>query len=193
MSSMAEPEERVRRALPVADLSDVDAALGLGDDRLREALQKVRAADVGRDLSRRSVEEGRKLLRASDDRSAALIFRSANPSVAASVLGACDIGHSARLLGFLPVERQVAILDRIGDREARDRINADLDANDRRDIQRLRALDPSAVGRFATPKIWRCERGSAVGDALELLRQQQEEIEVAQKHDPRRARAVRGH
>jgi magnesium transporter len=179
MSTIAQSEERVRRALPLADLSEIDAALAVEGDQLREALKKVRAADVGRDLSRRSVEECQRLLRATDDRSAAFMLRSANPVVAANVLRTCEPAHSVRVLGFLPVEKQVAILDRF-DLALRERINADLDANDRRDIQKLLSLVPSAVGRFATPKIWRCERGARVRDALLRLRQAEDEIEVAQ-------------
>ena len=179
MSSSVESEKPPRRALPVADLSTVDAALPQGDEALRQAMKGVRAADVGRDLSRRSVPEGSRLLRASDDRSAALILRSANPTVAANVLSTCELGQSVRMLGFLPVNTQVAILDRL-DEGLRERVTADLDAADRRDIQKLLALAPSAVGRFATPKIWRCDRAALVRDALEALRAGSEEIEVAQ-------------
>jgi len=179
MSSIAEPEQTPRRALPVADLSAVDAALPHGDDALREALKSVRAADVGRDLARRSVHEGRRLLCATDDRSAALMLRSAHPTVAASVLSSCEPEHSVRVLEFLPVNKQVAILERL-DSGLRQRVNADLDASDRRDIQKLLALEPSAVGRFATPKVWRCERTARAGEALAILRAGEGEIEVAQ-------------
>jgi magnesium transporter len=178
MSSIAEPEPP-RRALPVADLSELDAALPRGDEALRDALRKVRAADVGRDLARRSVEQGHRLLCATDDRSAALMLRSAHPVVAANVLARCEPQHSARVLEFLPVNTQVSILDRL-DHQVRERLNADLDARDRRDIQKLLALSPSAVGRFATPKIWRCDRAERAQDALALLRESDGGIEVAQ-------------
>jgi len=179
MSSITEPEDRPRRALPVADLSQVDAALPHGDEALREALKTVRAADVGRDFARRSVHEGRRLLCATDDRSAALMLRSANPMVAANVLATCAPEQSVRFLEFLPVNKQAAILDKL-DRDVRERVHADLDARDRRDIQKLLALEPSAVGRFATPKIWRCDRAARVADALAALRAAEGEIEVAQ-------------
>jgi magnesium transporter len=42
------------------------------------------------------------------------------------------------------------------------------------------SLDPSAVGRYATPKVWRCDRGARVRDALARLHEGREEIEVAQ-------------
>jgi len=161
----------------VADLSGVDAALPQGDEALREALKKVRAADVGRDLARRSLEDSKRLVCATDDRSAALMLRSAHPAVAANVLSSCAPDHSVRMLEFLPVNKQVAILNHL-DSEARERVHADLDASDRRDIQKLLALAPSAVGRFATPKVWRAERGARVRDALALLRANA--IEVAQ-------------
>src|SRR5437868_260169 len=67
MSTIAQSEQ-THRALPLADLSTIDTALRQSDDALREALKSVRAADVGRDLSRRSTEQGQRLLRAADDR-----------------------------------------------------------------------------------------------------------------------------
>src|SRR5262245_27965896 len=100
--SGAVAEETVKSAVPIADLGALDVALTLGGDALKEAIRKTRPADVGRDLSRRSVEEGRALVQASDDRRAAAILRSAHPAVAANVLTTCDPAHSARLLSFMP-------------------------------------------------------------------------------------------
>ena len=125
------------------------------------------------------MDRRRRLLCATDDRSAALMLRSANPVVAANVLSSCEPEQSVRFLEYLPVNKQVAILDRL-DSRLRDRVHADLDAADRRDIQKLWALVPSAVGRFATPKIWRCERTARVRDALDTLRAGENAIEVAQ-------------
>src|SRR5260221_13232114 len=85
MSTIAQSEQ-TPRAVPLADLSTIDTALRQSDDALREALKSVRSADVGRDLSRRSVEQGRRLLRAADDRSAPMMLRSANPASAAQLL-----------------------------------------------------------------------------------------------------------
>ena len=77
-----ELEAPVRSAVPVADLGAVDAALAAGgEDALREALRKVRPADLGRDLSRRSIDEGRRILAASEDRAAAATLRAAHPAV----------------------------------------------------------------------------------------------------------------
>ncbi len=180
MSSLAGPEEEpINRALPVADLSGIDAALPRGEEALREALKKVRAADVGRDLSRRSLENSHRLVCATDDRSAALMLRSAHPVVAANVLSRCAPDHSVRVLEFLPINKQLAILNHFQP-DARDRVHADLDASDRRDIQKLLALSPSAVGRFATPKVWRVARTATVRDAMASLRSNEAEIDVAQ-------------
>ncbi len=180
MSSLAGPEEKpINRALPMADLSGVDAALPQGDEALREALKKVRAADVGRDLSRRSVEQSHRLVCATDERSAALMLRSAHPVVAAHVLSRCAPDHSVRVLEFLPINKQMAILNHFQP-DARDKVHADLDASDRRNIQKLLGLSPSAVGRFATPKVWRAERTARVREALALLRSDDGAIEVAQ-------------
>jgi magnesium transporter len=179
MSALTQTEQPVRRAVPEADLSIIDAALRQPGDALRDALKKVRSADVGRDLSRRSVEQGQRLLKASDDRSAAMMLRTANPVVAAKLLGACDVEHAVRMLEFLPVDKQVAILDSL-DPDLRERVKATLDSSDRRDIQKLLSYPPSAVGRYATPKIWRCDRKAGVRDAMQELRSRNEDIEVAQ-------------
>jgi len=178
MSTIAQSEQ-THRALPLADLSTIDTALRQSDDALREALKSVRAADVGRDLSRRSAEQGQRLLRAADDRSAAMMLRSANPVVAANLITECDLKHAARILEFLPIEKQVAILDAL-DESFRDRLKSELDATDRRDIQKLLSYPPSAIGRYATPKIWRCDRKAKVKDALNELRSRADDVEVAQ-------------
>src|SRR5690348_13934626 len=127
--SGAQTAEVVRNAVPVADLSAVEEALDAGGDALRAALLKVRPADVGRDLSRRSLDEGRRLLEASDDRRAAAMLRGAHPAVSANVLASCDPAHGARLLGFMPTDHQVAILGAM-EEEPRGRIQGALDPED---------------------------------------------------------------
>src|SRR5437764_175141 len=108
--SGAQAGEVVKSAVPIADLSQIDLALEGDAGALRAAVHKVRPADLGRDLSRRSIEEGRRLLEACDDRRASAMLRAAHPSVAGNVLGSCDPAHGARILGFMPTDHQVAIL-----------------------------------------------------------------------------------
>jgi magnesium transporter len=79
----------------------------------------------------------------------------------------------------LPIEKQVAILDAL-DESFREPLKAELDATDRRDIQKLLSYPPSAIGRYATPKIWRCDRKAKVKDALNELRSRADDVEVAQ-------------
>ena len=68
---------RDRQECPVADLVAVDAALKGDDAALREAVRGVRPADLGRDLSRRSLKVVRRIVEANDDRRAATILRTA--------------------------------------------------------------------------------------------------------------------
>jgi Mg/Co/Ni transporter MgtE len=106
-------EEDVHSAVPVPDLSFLDHALrGNGED-LKHALKNVRPADLGRELSRRSVAEGTKLLHAIDDRHGAAMLRAAHPVAAASLLSGCEGERAARLLAFLPTEHEVAILSQV--------------------------------------------------------------------------------
>jgi magnesium transporter len=178
MTTGIESEPPVRSALPAADLSLVDAALeGRGD--LRAAVQASRPADLGRDLSRRSPVHARRLLEAADDRRAAAMLRAAHPAVAAGLLAHCEPAHIGRLLAFMPTEHLAAMLAPLGAKD-RDRVESSLDAGRRADIERLLGCKETAVGRLATPKIWRCGRGLTVGAALEILRRSADQIEVAQ-------------
>ncbi len=177
---MSGPEvETPRSALPSADLTLVERALRGAPEQLKDALQRVRPADLGRDLSRRSAVQVRQILRASDDRRAAAMLRAAHPVAAAKAMAACDPGHAGRLLSFIPTEHQVSILGALG-AAARDAIEATLEPASRAQLQRLLAHPESAVARLMTPKIWRCDRRATAGQALEVLRANSGSIEVAQ-------------
>src|SRR5579871_574925 len=103
------PTEEVHTAVPIPDLSFLDGVIG-DLAALKEAVHRIRPADLGRELSRRSLDEGRRLVEAYDDRRAAAMLRSAHPAVAANVIAACDPAPAARRLGYMPIEHQVAIL-----------------------------------------------------------------------------------
>jgi magnesium transporter len=166
-----------RTALPPADLRLIDEALaGRGD--LRAAVAKVRPADIGRDLSRRSLEHARRVLEACDDRRGAAVLRAAHPAVAASLLAHCEPAHLARLLAFMPTEYVAKMLGPLGSAD-RARVEAALDPGRKADIERLLSYGESAVGRLATPKVWRCDRTATVGAALDVLAENTDQIEVA--------------
>jgi magnesium transporter len=59
------------------------------------------------------------------------------------------------------------------------RIERALPPDDKQTIDRLLGYSEAAVGRLMTPKIWRCGRDKTVRDALEELRVQCDDIEVA--------------
>ena len=176
--SGASTEEVVRSAIPIADLSAIDAALDSGDKSLKEAVRKVRPADVGRDLSRRSLKEGRRLLEASDDRRAGATLRAAHPAVAGRLLATCEPGHAGRLLGFMPTDAQVAMLG-VLERDERERIEQTLAVQHKAALERLLAEPAATVGRIMTPKVWRCEQSWTVAQALAFLKQNKDQIEVA--------------
>ena len=172
-------EEAVRSAVPVADLAVIDAALTRGADALREAVKKVRPADLGRDLSRRNISDAKLLVEACDDRRAAAILRSAHPAVAANVLAECSVGHAARLIAFLPTDHQTSILAAVP-AALRQSIQDALPAADKEIIARLLAYPSPVVGRLMTPKVWRCQESSTAAEALATLRAGADAIEVAQ-------------
>ena len=172
-------EEVVRSAVPIADLSVVEQALRGDVQTLKAALKKVRPADIGRDLSRRAISVGCRILEASDDRNAAATLRAAHPSVAARLLAKTDVARAARTLSFMPTDHQVAILGAL-DADDRSRVEGALSEGDRATLSRMLAFPESAVGRLMTPKVWRCERTQTIEGALKVLADAADDIEVAQ-------------
>ncbi|HEX4456256.1 MAG TPA: magnesium transporter [Kofleriaceae bacterium] len=174
-----EDGEDVHSAVPVPDLSFLDRPLrGGDDDALKRALKNVRPADLGRELSRRSVADGTKLLHAIDDRHGAAMLRAAHPAAAASLLSGCEGDRAARLLAFLPTEHEVAILSQVP-ADARAKIEQAYTAEQKASIDRQLAHPEPAVGRLMTAKIWRCESTKTAGEAMAGLRAQDADIEVA--------------
>jgi magnesium transporter len=180
MSGAPDAEEAVHSAVPIPDLTPIDVALraGAGPDALRTAVKQFRPADLGRDLSRRPIAEGRAILDAIDDRRGAAMLRAAHPVVAAKLLGELDAPRTCHLLQFIPTDQEVAILGELPS-ERRAEIERAYTPDEKATIDRLLAYPESAVGRIMTPKIWRCDRTRTVGDALDTLRTDADEIEVA--------------
>jgi magnesium transporter len=188
MSGAGPDPDEVHSAIPVPDLSVIDEALRAGPDALKDAVQKVRPADLGRDLSRRTSEEACAILAAIDDRRGAAMLRAAHPVVAAQLLAQIDVKRAVHLLGFVPTDHEVAILGQLR-AEQRTKIEQAYPPEEKADIDRLLSYPESAVGRLMTTKIWRCERTMGesptrtsprtAGDAMDALRMNTEEIEVA--------------
>ena len=173
-------EEFVRSAVPVPDLSAIDVALEAGGDALKAAVKLVRPADLGRDLSRRPIAEGCAILGAIDDRRGAAMLRAAHPMVAAQLLAATEPSRTCHLLAFLPTEHEVAILAALPP-DDRARIERAYTPDEKAAVDRLLAYPETAIGRIMTPKIWRVDRATVrtVGEAMDVLRDQADEIEVA--------------
>jgi magnesium transporter len=176
MSGSIEAEETVRTAVPVADLGELERALRGGD--LALALKHVRPADVGRELSRLHVDDGRRILEAADERYGGAILRSAHPAVAARVLARSDPKCATCALAHLPTDTQVAILGQLAPEE-RERLEQTLDPESKTTLGRLLSQHASSVGRLMTPKIWRVEKNATAGEALRKLRENATGIEVA--------------
>lgn len=165
--SAAETEVVVRSAVPVPDLSAIDEGLAAGVVRLKEVVQLVRPADLGRDLSRRTIDQARRILDASDDRRAAAMLRAAHPAVAANVFGVCQADRAARILDFMPTDHQVAILGAMQPSIRAQRQDA-LGPAEKVKVERILSYGETAVARLMTPKVWRCQRTMTIGDALEV-------------------------
>ena len=170
--------EPVKTAVPVVDLGVLDEALRTSPDALKQAVKRVRPADVGRDLSRRPLEDSKALVEAMDDRHAAATLVSAHPAVAGKLLVAIDPKRAAKLLTFVDTDHQVAILAQV-DRDERTNIESALDADEKKTIERHLQYPESAVGRAMTPKIWRAPSTATAGEAMRILRDNTDDIEVA--------------
>ncbi len=188
MSSAPDADEPVRSAVPIPDLTPIDEALRAGPGALKAVVKQFRPADLGRDLSRRPIAAGRAILDAIDDRRGAAMLRAAHPVVAAQLLGEVEAPRTCHLLQFIPTDHEVAILGELPPAR-RAEIERAYTPDEKATIDRLLAYPESAVGRIMTPKIWRCDRtagdspmrssASTVGDALDVLRADAAEIEVA--------------
>ena len=183
MSAAPDAGEPVRSVVPIPDLTPIDDALRGGPDALRAAVRMFRPADLGRDLSRRPLAEARAILDAIDDRRGAAMLRAAHPVVAARLIGELEAPRTCHLLEFLPTDHEVAILGALPP-DQRARIERAYTPDEKAAIDRQLAYPESAVGRIMTPKIWRCDRAAGasprtVGDAMDILRSQADDIEVA--------------
>lgn len=178
MSSAPDADAAPKTAIKVADLTLLDRALKGDDAELTSALKRLRPADVGRDLSRRTVDTGHRIVNASSDRNAALALRAAHHSVAARIVAAMDATRAGKLLALLPTEHRVSVMSALEPSDLA-RLEAGLTPEDRAFVERTRALDISAVGRIMTPSFWSCAPTATVGDALSTLADGAEKIEVA--------------
>lgn len=175
-------DDVVKSAVPIADLTAIDRALDAGGEALKQAVKQVRPADLGRDLSRRSIADGHAILDAIDDRRGAAMLRATHPVVAAQLIMQIAPARTCNLLAFLPTDHEIAILGALS-ADQRARIEHAHTAEERTTIDRLLAYPESAIGRITTPKIWRCDLAAhpdaTVGDALDVLRTSADDIEIA--------------
>src|SRR6188768_216908 len=102
MSAAPDADDAPKTAIKVADLTQLDRGLKGDDAEVTAALKRLRPADVGRDLSRRTVDTGRRILNACPDRNAALALRATHHSVAARIVASLDPARAGRLLSLLP-------------------------------------------------------------------------------------------
>ena len=177
MSGGGVSEEPVKSAVPVADLSVLDAALRGGADALSSALKRLRPADVGRDLSRRDPSDVKRIVEASDDRRAGAMMRIAHPAVAANVLASCDAARSAKVIAFLSTDHRVSILGHMSKAD-RARVEGAMDAPARETVEKHLKFPESSVARSMTPKVWRAVDTATAREALEVLKKGGDDIEV---------------
>ena len=178
MSGASTQDAAPKTALTVADLSPLDRALKKDDAALKEALGKLRPADVGRDLSRRTIDAGKRIVEAASERNAALILRSTHPGIAATIVASLDWAHAETLLSHMTTERRMAIVSRLEPAD-REKLEAHFDEPRRSRIAHRLTLPEGALGRFATVDAWTCIPDATVEQALAELARRHETIEVA--------------
>ncbi|MCC6333785.1 MAG: magnesium transporter [Myxococcales bacterium] len=171
-------DDAPKSALPLADLSELDRALRPRGPQLAQVLKTLRPADVGRDLSRRTVKEGVAVLRAADDRRAAAILRATHHGVAARLITELDPPRAGALLARLTTDRRIEILSQLEPKQ-REALEQGLSPEDQRFIQWTLSFPEGSVARHLSPSVWQLEESATVRDALQALQQGGERIEVA--------------
>ena len=177
-SVSASAEEGPKTALPVADLSELERALRPRGPDLAAVLKKLRPADVGRDLSRRTVHEGATILAAADDRRAAAILRASHQGVAARLVSQLDPARAGNVLARLPTELRTAVLSQLEPRQ-QEELEKGLSPEAHAFMHWTRGFPEGSVARVLSQSIWRVEQTATVGQALELLKTGGDSIEVA--------------
>lgn len=178
MSGAPTEDAAPKTALAVADLRPLDRALRASEAALKDALAKLRPADVGRDLSRRPIAEGKRILEASTERNAALVLRTAHAGVAAAIVAQMDPAHAETLLSHLTTERRMAIVSLLTEDDRR-KLEQHFEEGRRSRMEHRLALPPGSLGRIATGATWTCLADVTVGQALDELASKKDQIEVA--------------
>ena len=178
MSAAPAEDDAPKTALVVADLSSLDRALKKDEPALKEALARLRPADVGRDLSRRTVDTGRRIIEASADRDAALVLRATHAGVAARIIAAMAPERAETVLSYLTTERRTAIVAQLepGDRA---RLESHFDEGRKARLTHRLSLAAGTVGRLLCVATWNCPREATVAEALAELEKNAGTIEVA--------------
>jgi magnesium transporter len=178
MSAASTEDDAPKTALKVADLSPLDRALKKDDAALKAALDRLRPADVGRDLTRRTIDTGKRIVEVAGERNGALILRAAHAGVAATIIAAMEPAHAETILSYLTTERRVAIVTLL---EPSDRVKleAHFDEGRRTRLARRLALPVHAIGRLVTPATWTCGVAATVAEAMAVLAERNDKIEVA--------------
>lgn len=167
-----------KTALPVADLTELDRALRPRGPDLAAVLKRLRPADVGRDLSRRTVREGVAILSAADERRAAAILRAAHHGVAAQLVSELEPVLAGNLLARVPTEVRAAVLSQLKPAQ-QEVLEKGLSPAAHDFMHWTRGFPEGSVARILSQAIWRVEQGTTVGGALEVLRAGGDSIEVA--------------
>ena len=179
MSGAPTEDDAPKTALVVADLSSLDRALKKdGQAALKEALGKLRPADVGRDLSRRTIDTGRRIVETAGDRQGALMLRAAHAGIAASIIASLEPARAENILSYLTTERRTAIVSLL---EPADlvKLESHFDEARRLRLAHRLSLPKEAIGRLVCVATWHCSVDATVADALAELEANEDRIEVA--------------
>lgn len=171
-------EDAPKTALPVADLSELERALRPRGPDLAGTIKNLRPADIGRDLSRRTVKEGAMILGATDDRRAAAILRAAHHGVAARLVSELEPARAGNVLARLPSEQRTAVLSSLQPKQ-QEELEKGLSPEAHAFMHWTRSFAEGTVARVLSQAIWRVEQSATVADALQALKQGGDHIEVA--------------
>ncbi len=178
MAAPTEQDDVPKSAVPLADLSVLDKALKGDDEALARCVRSLRPADVGRDLSRRTADAGRRIVLAADDRRGSTMLRAAHPGVAAKIVSQLPPEAAGRLLAHMPTEPRTAILTALEEPD-RVRLEGGLMPDERSFFESVLRQKETAVAHVMTPRFWAGDHRDTIGAALDRLKAEGENIEVA--------------
>ena len=179
VATIPSSEDRARRdtadhadhTIDIAEITDLDAPADIA-----ERLAELNDHDAARVLEQLDAADARDVIELLDPEVTASIVTEMNPARAAAVIETMPTENAAQVLADMDPDDRVDVLDEVV--EARhDELVAGLDEEDQEEVRRLERYDPDTAGGIMTTQVTSLFEYLSVQDAIEQLRNLNEELE----------------